>query len=133
MRPVAWRERAGGIHVGDPQPLVHRPFDDASHKGCFSAAKCPTDLRQPPPRHSLAGEDGIELANPRCQTRGIGFREVENVGELLPEEGEGQEERERFGAWWEVRSWCVVRGAWCVVRGAWCVVRGDAGCAGISV
>ena len=98
--PVTWRERAGRVDIRDPEPFIDSAFDDAADKGRLPASQCADDLRQSPPWHTFAGEHRVELAHARGQARGIRFGEVENVGELLPESGEGHR-----------KDWCVVRSA----------------------
>ena len=103
VRPVARRERARRIHVRDPQSCFDRALDDAAHERRLAAAHRADDLRQPPPRHTFAGQHRIELAHARGQTRSVRFGEVENFGELLPQGSEGHEKPVRSASAWNSR------------------------------
>ena len=85
MRPVPRREGARRIDVRHPEPFTDRALHDAAHESGFPTAQRADDFGEPPPRHAFTRQHTIELTNTRGQTRSVRFREVENVGELLPE------------------------------------------------
>ena len=85
----AWRERAGGVDVGDAPSIADGAFDDVPDDGGFSCAGRADEFGEPSAGEATEWEGGVEGAESCGQARGAGFGGVEDFGELEAEEGEG--------------------------------------------
>jgi hypothetical protein len=89
VRPVARRERAGGVDVGDAPSIADGAFDDVPNDGGFSGAGCADEFGESAAWEAAEWEGGVEGTETGGQARGAGFGGVEDFGELEAEEGEG--------------------------------------------
>ena len=89
VRPIARRECAHGVDVGDAPSIADGAFDDVPDDGGFSCAGRADQFGEPSAWEATEWEGGVEGAKSGGQTRGAGFGGVEDFGELEAEEWEG--------------------------------------------
>jgi hypothetical protein len=89
VRPIARRECARGVDVGDAPSIADGAFDDVPDDGGLPGARRADEFSEPSAGESAEWEGGVEGTETGGQARGAGFGGVEDFGELEAEEGEG--------------------------------------------
>ena len=96
VRPVLRGEGAGGVDVGDGPSGGDGAFDHGADDGGLAAAGGADEFGESAAGEAVAGECGVECLEAGAQAGGGRVGAVDDVGELLAEEGERHESEYRI-------------------------------------
>jgi hypothetical protein len=98
MRPVAWRERPGGIDVRHPTRPAQRFLHQSTEQRRHPAPLCSHDLCEPASRKATPAEHRIQLLEPRRKRGGNGGRRRDEGGRRREEIDERLREHREWRA-----------------------------------